>query len=199
MVLKELGTQLANWNAKQLLNDNGLVRRHASTTAPIADSTRTDLESGRQLLDASSGLNSTANRFHNAHGAPQVHSLASHLLHRHECRSGAPFGSMDLLISETDYRQAVGRRLRRLIEATGMSQVAAAGLMGITKNHLGNWLRGAAYPQPYALYRFCKSAGVNTDYVLLGDPSGLPKRVADAVLKIELGQDTAQGESHQNT
>ena len=111
-------------------------------------------------------------------------------MHRHDVRLGAPSRPMDVLIlPESEHRKAVGVRLRRLIAANDLKLVQAAEVMGVTKNHLGNWLRGTAYPQHYALYRFCRAAGVNTDYVMLGDPSGLPKRIADRVLAAELELD----------
>lgn len=81
---------------------------------------------------------------------------------------------------------AVGDRLRRVIKALGIKQVAAAEDMGVTKNHLGNWLRGVAYPLNYELYKFCRIRGVSTDYIFLGDPSGLRKAVWDAILRQEL-------------
>ncbi len=83
---------------------------------------------------------------------------------------------------ETAYRKAVGLRLRQAIDALDLSYAQAATMMGVTRNHLGNWMRGTAYPQHYALYRFCRATGVTVDYVLLGDPSGLPKRIADVLL-----------------
>ncbi|EHL99347.1 DNA-binding helix-turn-helix protein [Acetobacteraceae bacterium AT-5844] len=93
-----------------------------------------------------------------------------------------------LILSDSDYRIAVGHRLRRLIKACRLKQVDAAEAMGVTRNHLGNWLRGDAYPNPYAIYKFCRSHGVNTDYIYLGDYSGLPKWIGDAVEKAELAQ-----------
>lgn len=87
------------------------------------------------------------------------------------------------VLSKADHTKAVGVRLRQLIDALGLSYVDAANDMGVTKNHLGNWMRGAAYPLHYSLYRFCRIRGVNTDWVYLGDPSGLPHRVAAALLQ----------------
>lgn len=89
-----------------------------------------------------------------------------------------------LILTETDHRVACGFRLRQLIDALGISYVQAASEMGVTKNHLGNWMRGVAYPKHYELYRFCRIRGVNTDWVLLGDPSGLPAKVYEPLMKL---------------
>jgi hypothetical protein len=55
--------------------------------------------------------------------------------------------------------------------------------MGISKSHIGNWMRGTAgYPTPYEMYRFCLINGVDMNWVFLGDPSRLPRAVGDQVL-----------------
>lgn len=86
-------------------------------------------------------------------------------------------------LSKRDHIQAVGIRLRQLIDALGISYTEAAADMGIPKNQLGNWMRGdRSYPQEYSLYLFCRKRGVNTDWIYLGDPSGLPYKVASVLL-----------------
>lgn len=91
------------------------------------------------------------------------------------------------ILSQRDHMVEVGHRLRRLIDALGIPYKQAADEMGITKNHLGNWMRGDAYPRPYELYRFCRIRGVNMDWIFLGDPSGLPHRVVTRLLELEPG------------
>jgi len=61
--------------------------------------------------------------------------------------------------------------------------------MGVTKNHLGNWMRGDAYPRHYEVYRLCRVTGLTTDYLYLGDPSGLPKRLLDKLVAPEEAQE----------
>jgi transcriptional regulator with XRE-family HTH domain len=87
------------------------------------------------------------------------------------------------ILAEPDYRREVGERLRQLIDALGLSYVQAAQMMLVPKNHLGNWMRGDAFPRHYNLYRFCRINGVNTDWVLLGDYSALPYSVVEALLQ----------------
>jgi transcriptional regulator with XRE-family HTH domain len=78
------------------------------------------------------------------------------------------------------HRQA-GDRLRRSIAATGLQFVEAARIMGISKSQLGNWMRGDAPIRPFELALFCRATGVTTDFVLLDDPSCLPKRLHSAL------------------
>lgn len=88
-----------------------------------------------------------------------------------------------VILSPGDYKIACGVRLRQLIDALGLKYVEAARHMEIPPNQLGNWMRGDALPTPYQLYRFCRINGVNTDWVYLGDPSGLPGRVTAKLLE----------------
>lgn len=86
---------------------------------------------------------------------------------------------MDLpILSVTDFKMDVGRRLRRLIELLDLKQTEAADLMGVTKWTLQNWLDGDSPPQPYPIYRFCRLRGVDFNYVFLGDHSRLPAEIA---------------------
>ena len=101
------------------------------------------------------------------------------------------------ILSESDHRRACGFRLRQLIKALGLKQVQAAEDMGIPKNHLGNWLRGDAYPKQYEMYRFCRIRGVDMDWVFLGDPSGLPHWVAENILKSPVQEDREAADIHQ--
>lgn len=80
-----------------------------------------------------------------------------------------------------EHQKAAGERLRHLIDLIGMSYVEAAGVMGVSKHVLRNWMAGDSYPQPYALYRLSRSKGINFDYVFLGDWSNLPHRIARAL------------------
>lgn len=89
------------------------------------------------------------------------------------------------ILAKSDHVRDAGIRLRQLIDALGISYVQAAREMGITKNHLGNWMRGASYPGAYELYRFCRYRGLNFDWVFLGDPAALPYPVARKLLQQE--------------
>lgn len=99
-------------------------------------------------------------------------------------------------LSERDYHIECGRRLRALIDALGMRQVEAAQIMGISKSHLGNFLRGDPI-RVYALYRLCKVKGVGMDWVFNGDPSGLPHRVATELLRLGGEPEGREAAAHQ--
>ncbi|MDB5317811.1 MAG: hypothetical protein JWO24_3655 [Rhodospirillales bacterium] len=89
---------------------------------------------------------------------------------------------MEMVHPTARYRMlAVGSNLRAAIDALGISYVDAAEVMGVTKNHLGNWMRGSTYPMPFAVYRFSRRYGVTADWLYLSDPSGLPLRIASAM------------------
>lgn len=101
-----------------------------------------------------------------------------------------------MILSESDHRRAVGLRLRQLIKAIGIPYVRAAEEMGVTKNHLGNWMRGThGYPDQYDLYKFCRIRGVNFDWVFLGDPSGLPEKVSRELLRLEQQPESLSAEA----
>lgn len=107
-------------------------------------------------------------------------------MHRPIIGQSALCVSMDvLLMPRSDHQLAVGLRLRRAIRACEMQYKEAAEIMGVSPPLLGNWMRGDAYPHIHPLYRFCRSTGVSLDYLILGDPSNLPKRLLASVMKLE--------------
>lgn len=112
-----------------------------------------------------------------------MHLLQDVFLHRHETRSHALSGGMKTAhLAMKDHRRQVGYNLRQAIAALGITQVEAAGVMDVPKNHLGNWLRGEAYPRHYEVYLFCRRYGITADWIYLSDPSGLPARIAERLM-----------------
>ena len=93
------------------------------------------------------------------------------------------FGMEQVVLSEKDFRRAAGYRLRLAISASGIKLVQAANIMDMTKNHLGNWLRGDGPIDSYKLYRLCRVTHITADYVLLDDPSGLPQPLLDRLFQ----------------
>lgn len=85
------------------------------------------------------------------------------------------------ILPQSDYQQDAGRRLRKLVDGLGLTQVEAARLMGISKHVLRNWLAGDHPIQPYALYRLCRSKSIDFNYVFLGDWQHLPFALAKAM------------------
>ena len=90
-----------------------------------------------------------------------------------------------VILSQSDFRRAAGYRLRRAIQACGMSFVSAAKIMGISKTHLGNWMRGEGPIDTYKLYILCRATPITADYVLMDDPSGLPAIILERLLQAE--------------
>jgi transcriptional regulator with XRE-family HTH domain len=82
------------------------------------------------------------------------------------------------VLAASDHQRECGLRLRQAITAAKIRQVDAAEIMGIPKNHLGNWLRGEAPIRLYQLYRLCRVTGVTADWIVMGDPSGMPQRLS---------------------
>jgi hypothetical protein len=96
------------------------------------------------------------------------------------------------LLPITEHQREAGRRLRAVIDASRISYVEAAKVMGISKSNLGNWMRGDAPIGTYQLYLLCRVTGATADWVLLGDPSGLPQRLAQPLLQPELSPQSAE-------
>lgn len=100
------------------------------------------------------------------------------------------------ILTQADHIRAVGYRLRQLIDALDISYADAARDMDVTKNHLGNWMRGdRSYPLEYNMYRFCRIRGVDMNWVFLGDPSALPKRVADRLMAVLLEPEGSEAQA----
>ncbi len=79
------------------------------------------------------------------------------------------------------HKAIVGANLRRAIEAIGITPAQAARVAGVSPSRLGNWMRGANYPDPLALLRLRARFGVTLDYIYAGDLAGLPRALADRV------------------
>lgn len=84
-------------------------------------------------------------------------------------------------LPQTEYQRDSGARLRQIIDALGIIQVAAAQIMGTSKHVLRNWLAGDNPIHPWNLYRLCRAKGVDFNFVALGDWSRLPLELAKAM------------------
>ena len=100
------------------------------------------------------------------------------------------------LLPLSEHQKQAGYRFGRLLKALGVSQTKAATALGVSKQRLNNWVTGIAYPDTYELYKLCRIANVDFNYVMLGDWAALPKRVADkleADTQQELAASPAKG------
>lgn len=101
-------------------------------------------------------------------------------------------GMETTILSHTDHKRAVGVRLRKIIDLLGMPYTEAADLMGVSKQVLRNWMAGDSYPAHYALYKLCRSRGIDFDYIFLGQWDHLPYHLAKA-LDLELEKKLESG------
>jgi transcriptional regulator with XRE-family HTH domain len=204
---KQVRAQHMRREAGEPANLGYMLRRHAAyAAAPVANGAADHAQAVGQLFGASGffdgGLKAGRGGEGLVHDGCTVHhtctdrQAVSYTDKRHAVVHN-PAAMEQLILSERDHRHAVGVRLRQLIQAIGIKYVEAAAEMGIERNHLGNWMDGRAYPKHYELYKFCRIRGVNTDWVYLGDPSGLPDRVSRALIKQALEPEGLEASANQ--
>lgn len=98
------------------------------------------------------------------------------------------------LVSNSIHKAAVGQRLRVAIEALGLTQAAVCRELGESTTKLGNWLRGADYPNEWFIARFCDRYGVTADWIYRGVISGAAEDVAAAIWKAARALEAADQE-----
>jgi transcriptional regulator with XRE-family HTH domain len=83
---------------------------------------------------------------------------------------------------ERVFNEAMGGRLRQLIDALGLTYVQAAKEMTVSKQRLNNWLEGKAPPNLYVLHAWMRRRALaDVNWIVWGDWSALPIRVAGAL------------------
>lgn len=65
--------------------------------------------------------------------------------------------------------------------ATGRNQSAFAELVGITQPAMSNYMKGLRRPQLDEAIKIAAKTGVTLDWLYLGDRSGLPARLHEAL------------------
>jgi transcriptional regulator with XRE-family HTH domain len=101
------------------------------------------------------------------------------------CISGNLHTADYLLVSESNYRAEVGRRLRAAIEVLGISQTEVGNTLGVSPSKMGNWLRGDHYPSQWFVKQFCDRYGITTEWIYRGIVSGMSAPLADALWNAE--------------
>lgn len=76
------------------------------------------------------------------------------------------------------HQEQVGARLKRTIDALGLSYAEAARLMGVSPQRLNGWMSGAHPVSLYHLAVFCRAQPVSVDWIVLGDFRALPASTA---------------------
>jgi transcriptional regulator with XRE-family HTH domain len=191
---EQIGPQFVRRHSGQAGDGADLFGWHAALAAPVADcGLRRKPEPLAQRLGAASRSDGTfqpgawgVGCFHGADSASTMHRPSSAEMHRQPATVDAPFPPMEqLILTPSDHKKAMGARMRRVIKVLGESQVEVAKTIKVSKENLGNWLRGDSYPSMHPLYKFCRIFGVTPDWLILGDPSGLRSDIRDRLLSLE--------------
>lgn len=80
-----------------------------------------------------------------------------------------------------DLELNVARRLARTRAAMGMDQEEFGGAAGLSQPRYNQYETGARCLTLKAAMALCKRYHLPLDWLYLGDPSGLPKRIVDAL------------------
>lgn len=84
--------------------------------------------------------------------------------------------------SESEERKAMGRRLRAVREALGLTQEGITDDLGITITGWSAWESGRNAVNVVLLSRVARRYGFTTDYITSGDLSGVRKDLADKLM-----------------
>jgi transcriptional regulator with XRE-family HTH domain len=84
---------------------------------------------------------------------------------------------MPALPRADDLKPAVSRRLRAARAVVYDTAAGCARALGVPKNTWGNYEKGAAYPDPAHLVRFCDATGFTTDFIYRGRFRGITEDV----------------------
>lgn len=71
----------------------------------------------------------------------------------------------------------IGKRIRAIMDALGLSQAQFSRLTGVSQQALNNYLQGRQRPAIDAAVKICDRTGATLDWIYFGDPSGLPQKL----------------------
>jgi transcriptional regulator with XRE-family HTH domain len=83
------------------------------------------------------------------------------------------------MISDRDFRTAVGERLKRLRLALGRSQADIAKKLGVGATAVSNYENGTRAVDPYDAFKLKISYGAPLEWLYGGDESALPPHLAE--------------------
>jgi len=95
--------------------------------------------------------------------------------------------SMPSTKSPTDVFIGFGDRLRWTRQALRSTQTRLAADLGVSAPRYNQWEKGKYVPDLMTLYRYKLVHGVSIDWILAGDPSGLPARILQQLIGIAIG------------
>jgi transcriptional regulator with XRE-family HTH domain len=82
----------------------------------------------------------------------------------------------------------VGQRLDWVLELAGLSQTAAAGLLGVTQGELSRWITGTRMARLIPMMEFCQRFRVSLDYIYRGHLLGCHPDLARELIKRHPGK-----------
>jgi transcriptional regulator with XRE-family HTH domain len=82
----------------------------------------------------------------------------------------------------------VGERLDWVIEAAGISQTAAASLIGVTQGELSRWVNGTRMSRIVPMLAFCSRFRVSLDYIYRGHLLGCHPDLAQQLAREHPGR-----------
>jgi len=75
----------------------------------------------------------------------------------------------------------MGRRLRQIRDAHGLSQASFAGRIAVKQHTYNGWETGARQPNIDNALRIREEFGITLDFIFAGDHTGLDLRLWDAI------------------
>lgn len=88
-------------------------------------------------------------------------------------------------------RKHTGARLKASREALKLRPVDVCNSLGINPSAYSQWESGATRPNIEDMIRFSERYGIPLDWIYKGDPSRLPREIADEVLRLERSYSSA--------
>jgi len=79
-------------------------------------------------------------------------------------------------------KEAVGNRLRAIRMARGWESGFTAQLVGVLPQSWSNYEAGKAYPSFATIAKLWQLTGATSDFILFGNPAGMPHGLFTAVL-----------------
>jgi DNA-binding XRE family transcriptional regulator len=107
----------------------------------------------------------------------------AHSFHVHETVIAMP-PSNAVTVASAAYRREVGARLRLVRRALRSTAALLAAELGVTGPRWSHWENGRHLADVRIMVRLCRRYGVTLDYLYLGDESGLPRRLFDAIRQL---------------
>jgi DNA-binding XRE family transcriptional regulator len=97
------------------------------------------------------------------------------------------------MANDTDDREmvrSIGQRLYATRTALDLTQTAFAARIGVPQPSYNHWETGKRMLPPKWAIKICHTFRVTTDWLYLGDASGLPYRLHDAIAKVADSDDS---------